>query len=297
MQYPCLKRLPRFEYLAPRTMEEAIGMLAKYGNDARLMAGGTDLVLNLKRRKETPKYVIGLKNIAGLDRINYSPGRGLRFGPLVKVHEIETSSVIQEKFRVLAQAAKTLGSVQVRNLATVVGNLCSALPSADMAPGLIVLGAELKLVGQAGGRSINVENFFVAPGKSALASDEIVAEVAVPEPPPGSRMAYLKYMQRSAMDLSIVGAAVLAVVEQGICKNARICLGTAGPVPARAEGAENILKDKNLNSEIIETAAAVASEECSPRSSMRASADYRREIVKVLVSRALSQIKDGANLR
>jgi carbon-monoxide dehydrogenase medium subunit len=295
MSYPYLKRLPPFEYLAPTTVEEAVEMLARYGDEARLLAGGTDLLLNMKRRRETPRYVIGLKNIRGLDFFDHDDKDGLGFGPLVTVHSIETSPIVGEKFPVLAQGAAALGSVQVRNLATVVGNLCSALPSADTAPGLIVLGAELA-IRAAGGmeRRILVEDFFRAPGESALAPGEIVAGVRVPNPPPGAGMAYLKHTARSAMDLSIVGAAALVVLEDGVCREARICLGTAGPVPMRAKAAEDVLQGKPFSEALIEEAAGVASHECRPRSSRRASAAYRREMVGVLTRRALQRAVEPA---
>jgi carbon-monoxide dehydrogenase medium subunit len=289
MTYPYLKRLPAFEYLAPATVGEALELLCRHQGEARLLAGGTDLLLNMKRRRETPRYVIGLKNVRSLDFFNYDEANGLSFGPLVTVHAIETSPLIKDKFPVLAQGAAALGSVQVRNLATVAGNLCSALPSADMAPGLIVLGASLKIVGAKGERRVAVEDFFKAPGEPALADDELVTEVHVPNPPAGSGMAYLKHMTRSAMDLSIVGVAALVALKSGVCREARICLGTAGPTPMRAVKAESVLKGKRFNDAIIDKAAEAASRECRPRSSLRASAEYRREMVRVLTRRALLQ--------
>ncbi len=289
MSYPYLKRLPAFEYLAPETVEEALELLSRYKGEARLLAGGTDLLLNMKRRRESPRYIVGLKNIHGLDYFNYDDSTGLSFGPLVTVHFIETSPLIKAKFPVLAQGAAALGSVQVRNLATVVGNLCSALPSADMAPGLVVLGASLKILGAKGERWVAVADFFQAPGASVLASDELVVEVRVPNPPAGSGMAYLKHTMRSAMDLSIVGVAALVSLEREVCREARICLGTAGPTPMRAARAEAALKGKRFNEALIEKAAGAASRECRPRSSLRASAEYRREMVRVLTRRALRQ--------
>jgi CO/xanthine dehydrogenase FAD-binding subunit len=289
MSYPYLKRLPAFEYLAPETVEEALELLSRHGGKARLLAGGTDLLLNMKRRQESPQYVIGLKNVHSLDFFSYDETAGLSFGPLVTVHFIETSPLIKDKFLILAQGAAALGSAQVRNLATVIGNLCGALPSADMAPGLIVLGATLKIVGPKGERRVPVEDFFKAPGESVLARDELVTEVRVPNPPAGSGMSYLKHTTRSAMDLSIVGVAVLVALDGGICREARICLGTAGPTPMRAAGAEETLKGKHLDEALVEEAAEAASRECQPRSSPRASAEYRREMVRVLTQRALRQ--------
>lgn len=289
MRYPYLKRLPAFEYLAPETVEEVLELLYRHGNQARLLAGGTDLLLNMKRRREAPRYIVSLKNVRGMDFLTYDEAAGLNFGPLVTVHSIEISALIKDKFPILAQGAAALGSVQVRNLATVAGNLCSALPSADMAPGLIVLGATLTIVGTKGERRAAVEDFFKSPGESVLARDELVVEVRVPNPPAGSGMAYLKHMTRSAMDLSIVGVAALVALKSGVCREARICLGTAGPTPMRAVKAESVLKGKRFNDAIIDKAAEEASRECRPRSSLRASAEYRREMVRVLTRRALLQ--------
>jgi CO/xanthine dehydrogenase FAD-binding subunit len=170
--------------------------------------------------------------------------------------------------------------------------LCSALPSADMAPGLIVLGATLKLSGLLVVRKVAVKDFFVSPGVSALKAGEMVAEIRVPAPPPGSRMVYLKHTLRSAMDLSIVGVAVLLALENGVCREIRIALGTSAPVPMRAMRAEETLKGNKVDLALTERAALAASQECSPRSSMRASAEYRREMVKVLTLRALQEAAD-----
>lgn len=292
MQYPYLKRLPSFEYLAPATLAEALELLNLHQGQARILAGGTDLILDMKRRKETPQYIIGLKNIPGLDLIDYDIDKGLRLGPLVKIHDMETSSLIKEKFPILAQAAATLGSVQVRNLATVVGNLCTALPSADMAPALIVLGASLRLLGPKGERTIPVESFFSSPGVTALESGEIVTEVQIADPPANTGMVYLKHMLRSAMDLAIASVAALVAFDNDICRESRICLGTMGPTPVRAQSAEGYLKGKRLDVKLIEAAADMVSKECNPRSSRRASAEYRREIARVLAMRALNQIND-----
>jgi CO/xanthine dehydrogenase FAD-binding subunit len=301
MTYPYLKRLPSFEYLAPKTIKEALDLLAQYGNQAKLLAGGTDLLMKMKKREAPFKYIIGLKSIPGLDFIAYDDKLGLRFGPLVTIHNIETyiqtTPLIAQKLPILAQAAASLGSVQVRNLATVVGNLCSALPSADMAPGLIVLGASLKLVGRRGERTVTVEEFFHAPGVSALASWEIVTEVQVPNPAPNSGMVYIKHSLRSAMDLSMVGVAALVTLDKNICRDARICLGTVNLTPMRARQCEDILKGQPLDANSIEKAALAASQECNPRTTMRSTAEYRREMVKVLTERALNQIKEKAGLR
>lgn len=289
-EYAYLKRLPPFEYLAPGSLAEAARLLGKHAGKAAVLAGGTDLLLHMKERKAAPDYLIGLKTIPDLDYLRCGQKGGLEIGPLTTVHSLEISPVVQEKYSILCQAASVLGSLQVRNLATVVGNLCSALPSADMAPALIVLGAKVRLKGARSQRTLAVEDFFVAPGQSALAPGELVSAVRVPAPPPGSGMVYLKQMLRSAMDLSVVGVAVFVTLNKGVCKTVRICLGTAGPTPLRASRAEGLLSGKPLDAARITEAAAAAAVEAQVRSSQRASEEYRRQVIETLTTRALTQI-------
>ncbi len=284
-----LRRLPPFEYLRPKTIQEACSLLSQYKEQARIITGGTDLLLKMRLREVVPQYVIGLKSIPDLDYIEHDEANGLRLGALATINAIETSPIVKHKFPVLSQAASAMASVQIRHLATVVGNLCSALPSADMAPGLIVLGANLKIASTRGERIIAVEDFFAAPGESALAPDELVVEVQVPNPPPHSGMVYIKHTLRAAMDLAIVGVAVLIALEKDTCTEAKICLGVAAPTPIRATKAEEVLKGKPFDANLVKEAAEAAAAESRPRSSRRASAEYRREMVMVLTQRALNQ--------
>jgi carbon-monoxide dehydrogenase medium subunit len=292
MKYPYVKRLPGFDYLAPKTVEEAISLLSRHNGEARPLAGGTDLVLKMKRREEVPRYLLGLKNIPGLDTIEYTDGQGLRFGPLVTIHAMETSRVVREKFPILSQAASTIGSAQIRNVGTVVGNLCNALPSADMIPGLIVLGARVTIAGTKSERDIPVEEFLTGPGQTVLAPDELVVEVQVSCPPPHSGGVYIKHAPREAMDLAIIGVAVLITLDEGMCSQARICLGNVGPTQIRAIKAEGICTGKPFNAELVRRASEMASEEARPRSSMRSSAEYRKEMVRTLTARALNQARE-----
>ncbi len=292
MKYPYVKRLPRFEYLAPKTVDEAIDLLSRRGREAKPIAGGTDILLRMKRREEVPRYVIGLKNIPGLDTVEYNDGQGLRFGPLVTIHAMEASRMVREKFPILSQAASTIGSAQIRNLGTVVGNLCNALPSADMIPSLIVLGARVKIAGKKAERDIPVEEFLTGPGQTVLAHDELVVEVQVPCPPPHSGGVYIKHAPREAMDLAIIGVAALITLDDGMCSQAKICLGNVGPTPVRAIKAEGILQGKPFSAELVRQASEIASQEARPRSSMRSSAEYRKEMVRTLTARALNRAKE-----
>jgi len=285
------RRLPRFEYLVPRTVEEALFLLSRYKGRAKVIAGGTDFIPKLKRREtKVPRYIIGLKWIPGLDYIRYDEVNGLTIGALSTIHAIETSPIIRDKFSVLFQAAKSIGSAQVRNRGTIAGNICNAVPSADAAPALLTLEVKLKLTSQTGSRIVNIEDFFTGPNKTVLTDEEILQEIQIPNLPPNSKGVYLKLTPRSTMDLAIVGVAVLVVSDGTSCKDIRIALGAVAPTPIRAKRAEAAVKGQKFSNELIRKAAEVASAESSPIDDHRASAEYRREMVKVLTKRALKQV-------
>ncbi len=284
------RRLPKFEYLAPGTLDEALRFLSLYKGEATVMAGGTDLVPKLKARKiKAPGYVIDLKNIPGLDYIQYNERNGLRFGALVTVRAIEKSPLIKEKYPVLFEAAGSLASIQVRNRGTVAGNICNAVPSADTAPALLVLEAGLKLASPRGARIVKIEDFFTGPNRTVLESDEILTEIQLPVLPPGSRGRYLKLSPRRSMDLAMVGVAVVGICGYGTIKDVRIGLGAVAPTPLRAKAAEDILKGQKAGPEVIARAAETAARAARPIDDHRASAEYRREMVRVLTRRALEE--------
>jgi CO/xanthine dehydrogenase FAD-binding subunit len=283
------RRLPKFNYLAPTTLDEALSLLSEYKGRAKAIAGGTDLVPKLKRREiRAPEYVIDLKGVPGLDEIKYDAG-GLSLGALVTIGMVETSAKIQQKFGILAQAAQSMASPQVRNRGTIAGNICNAVPSADSAPPLLTLGARLKLVSQKSERTVNIEDFFTGPNQTALGDDEILREIQVPDMPTNGKGVYLKLTPRRAMDLAIVGVAVVVIPQDGICQDIRIALGAVAPTPIRAEKAEAILKSHKLDDKLIEKAAQTAASQSNPIDDHRASAEYRRDMVEVLVKRAIKQ--------
>lgn len=283
------RRLPKFCYVAPNAIEEVLSLLSQYKDRVKVIAGGTDLVPKLKRREiKAPEYIIDLKGIPDLDSIRYSEGSGLRLGALVTIHAVETSPVIGEKFSVLFQAAQSMASAQVRNRGTIAGNICNAVPSADTAPALLVLDAELKLISLRGERLVKIEDFFIGPNKTVLTGEEILQEIRVPELL-GGKGVYLKLAPRRSMDLAVVGVAVAVVLENGVCREVRIALGAVNPIPMRARKAESIIKGQRMKAEVVERAAQIAAEECRPISDHRASAEYRIEMVRVLTKRAINQ--------
>jgi carbon-monoxide dehydrogenase medium subunit len=271
----------RFEYFEPRTLEEASRLLGRYAGSASVLAGGTDLLVEIKEHLRRAAQVINIKRIPGMRTLAFDPQAGLRIGALVTAREVETSPFIIEHYPSLMQACRELGSIQVRNRATIVGNICRASPSADTIPPLIADGAELRIFGAAE-RTVPLEDFFTGPGKTVLKAGEIVTEILVPAPAPSTGKVYIKHGRRKAMELATVGVAVTRSP-----KETRIVLGAVASTPIRARKAEDVFsKTKDPNQ-----AAEAAMGEARPISNVRASAEYRREMVRVLTRRALEAAK------
>ena len=285
------RRLPKFDYLVPKTMDEALSLLSRYKGRARVIAGGTDLVPKLRRREiKAPEYIIDLKGVPSLDYIKYDKGSGLRLGALATIHAVETSPVIRQRFAVLLQAAESMASPQVRNRGTIAGNICNGVPSADTAPALLTLEARLRLISPKGERAVNIGDFFTGPNQTVLADEEVLQEIQVSDLPPSAKGSYLKLTPRRAMDLAIVGVAVVVMAEGGVCRDIRIALGAVAPRPFRAREAEAIIRGKGFSDEVIERVARTAASEAKPIDDHRASAEYRREMVRVLTKRAIKQV-------
>ncbi len=283
------RRLPEFDYLKPKTIAEALSFLAQYQGKARLIAGGTDLIPQLKGRLvKLPQYIIDLKEIPNLDHISYDETKGLTIGALATIKAVIDSTVIRDKFSVLSQAAENMASPQVRNRGTIAGNICNAVPSADSAPALLVLEARLKLVGPKGERMVDIGGFFTGPNQTVL-DGEILVEIQIPTPPPNSKGVYLKLGPRKAMDLAVVGVAILVVPDNGKFQDVRIALESVAPTPIRAKKAEAVLEGQAFDDKLIGKAAQTAASEAKPIDDHRASAEYRRDMVEILVKRALKQ--------
>jgi len=289
-----IRRLPSFEYHAPASIQEALECLCECAGKAKVLAGGTDLLISMKKREQVPEHLINLKGIKGLNAIRYDEKQGLAIGGLATVGDIERSQIVKEKFTALWDAVNVMAAPQVRNLGTIGGNLCSAVPSADTAPPLITLGASVRLLGTNGERSVPVEFFFKGPGESVLKADEILVEVLVPNPPENSGGAYFKLMRRNAMDLALVGAAVFLRInkDKKVCQEARIALGAVAPTPMRAPKAEQVLLGRAVNEETAKEAGNTARLEAKPISDIRASEAYRRDMVGVLTKRAIMAALD-----
>jgi carbon-monoxide dehydrogenase medium subunit len=284
------EKMKTFDYFSPSTVEEASQLLMRYGEEAKLMAGGTDVIVGMKNEEIHPKVVIDLKRIPGLNHVTYD-GKHFKIGALVTVHEIEISPLVRKELGILAEAATVLGSVQIRDKGTIGGNLCHASPSADLAPPLIALNAEVKIKGKKGERIEKLEIFFKGPGMSVLNSDEILTEIQIPTPPPNTGGVYLKFSPRKAMDLAVVGVATMITLNpsNSVCTQAKIILGAVAPTPLRARQAEKILEGKKIEKALVHEASNLAAEESKPISDIRGSGWYRKEIIKVLVERGITQ--------
>ena len=279
-------------YLKPENLEKALNYLDEH-KDATLWAGGTDLVVKLKHKKVWVSKIIDFKSLEELNFIEDADQ--VRIGALTTIHDIEVSPVIKREFPLLAEAAHVLGSWQVRTLATVGGNLVTAAPSAETATPILILGGTMIAQSKNGDRIIPAKNFFKGPGKTALIPGEILKEIRLPRLPLGSQSIYLKESLRRSMDIALVSVACVLKLDGDRCQEVRLGLGAVAPVPMRAIRGEESLTEQIMSAEIIEKAAKIAADECQPIDDIRATASYRRELVQVLVKRALTSLwKAGA---
>ena len=276
----------RFELVLPRDIDEALRVLSERGSEAKLLAGGTDLLPQLKNGMLKPAWVIDL---SGVERVRAlrAETNGLRIGAAVTARTLERDAAAQKTYTSLAESGALVGSVQVRNLATLGGNLCNAAPSADMAPPLLALDAEAVIAGPKGERRLPFTDFFTGVRSTVLGVDEILLEIFVPAPKARSGGHYLRHTPRRELDIAVVGVASQLTLSNGTCAKARIALAAVAPVPLRARAAEQALEGKPVTPETIERAAELAVEAAKPISDQRGSADYRRHLVRVLTRRTL----------
>ena len=274
-----------FDYFEPRTVDEAISLLVRYGEAAEIIAGGTDLLIRMQMGTRRPRYLINLIAIPGLD---YIDGRDeIRIGATTTLRAMATSPELSKKCPPIVDVAQQFASITIANMGTLGGNLCNASPAADTAAPLIVLSARVKITGPDGTRAVPVEDLFIGPGKTVMKPDEILTEVQIPVSPADAKWAYIKYGIRSVSDLAIISVAALVNIENGIFTDARIALGAVAPTPMRARKVEEALKGKEASEENIDKAAELVKQECCPISDVRASAEYRTQMSYVLTKRAL----------
>jgi len=319
----------KFEYFEPETIEEAISLLVKYKGQARLFAGGTDLLPLMKQEVVSPQYLINIKKNPGLDYINPDNGKGLKVGALTTLHAIETSPVIREKCGILAQAASKVASLQIRNIGSIAGNICQGyrcwyynqshdwrkfwapcykrggdicyadkgakrcqnmVLRSDTAPALIALGAKVKLVGEDGERVIPIKDFFEKTG-NRLRGDEILTEIQIPDQPPHACGVYLRWSPRRALDYPVVGTAVIMEMdtENSLCRNIKIIFSSVAPVPFEVDEAEDFLRGKKIDSDIIDMAAQIVRDSVATKAIKFGdhSADYKTTMAGILIKQSI----------
>ena len=282
--------LPKFQYHEPRTLIEACQIMAEFKDRSRPLAGGTDLLVNMKKGILSPESVVSLSRIQELASIE-SSGTMLRIGACHTIAELAASDVLCEKFRALSTGAGSLGSPLIRNLATAGGNLVSARPAADLPPSLMAYGASVILRRAAGERMLPLHDFFLGPGQTVMETDEILSEILVPDPPPGSGAAYIKLGNRKSLEISVVNVASFISLDDRAetIRKSRILLGAVAPIPLRAVSAEQLLTGEKPGDLLFRRAAEAAASECKPIDDFRGSARYRRAMVEVLVERTLKK--------
>jgi carbon-monoxide dehydrogenase medium subunit len=284
----------RFDLVLPASVDECLRMLAERGPEAKLVAGGTDLLPQLKNGQLKPACVVDLSGVERLRSLEPANGGGLRIGAAVTARTLERDPGVRARYPALAEGGALVGSVQIRNLATVGGNLCNAAPSADMAPPLLALDAEAVIAGPRGTRRTPLAAFFTGVRRTVLAPDELLIELVVPAPGPRSGGHYLRHTPRRELDIAVVGVASQLTLADGVCARARIALAAVAPTPVRATAAEQALEGQPVTAERLERAASLAAEAARPISDQRGSADFRRHLVRVLTRRTLTRALERA---
>ena len=295
----------RFEYHQPTLLNETIALLVQRGEEAALLAGGTALLIDMKRGARRPRHVISLWQVPGLAGVQVkgslrtpalATSAGASVGALTTISDLAEAIASRPSLKGLLEAAWMIGGRQVQNMATVGGNICKASPGADMVPPLLCLDARLRLVGPEGERMTPLDGFLIGPDQMALQPAEVLTEIYVPPTAPRTGTAFLKVMRRHAMDCSIVAVATrISLAEDGqTCVEARIGVGAAAPNPFRAKRAESLLIGKRIEPDLVRAAAHQSREESQPISDVRASADYRRMLVETLIERAVLKAAERA---
>ena len=322
-------RLKKFEYFEPKSVEEAVSLLAKYKGKAKLLAGGTDLLVLMKQRLLIPQYIINIKKISDLNHINLNDGKGLKIGALTTLSSIETSTVVRKKFNILAQAASKVASRQIRNIGSIGGNICQdprcwyynqshdwhrawtpcytlggkvccgdeevkgcqrKVLLSDIAPALFALGAKIKIVRENGERIVPIKDFYKKVG-NVLKSDELLTEIQIPAQLPNSIGIYSKYSPRKAIDYPMAAVAVMKKIDSGVCTDIKIISSAVTTVPFEVSEAEDLLRGNKIDSGIIEQVVQTVRDKVARHAISFGdhSADFKTEITGVLVKRALEE--------
>ena len=289
-----MKRTEPFEFYQPATLAEASRLVKENGAGGRFLAGGTDLVIAMKEKGLLPRYVVDLKRLPGLSGIREEADGSIAIGALTTMYAVETSPLIRRKYPFLSQSAAEVGSIQIRNRATIGGNMANATPSADTAPALVALNATARISGLNGSRTVALEDFFKGPGQTVMSTEEILTEISIPRTAPELVGDYIKFSPRDMMDLAYVGVAVaFNLGSDRRCERVRIVLGAVAPTPLRARDAESLLEGQSLTEALAAQVGDAAARESRPISDVRSSAEYRRAMVAVMTKRAVLNAAAG----
>ncbi len=279
-----------FEYHSPNSLDEALGLLGGLSGRVTVLAGGTDLLVKAKQRSVELSAIVSIKRIPSLARIE-EHSDGLYIGAAVRMVQLERSEAVRQSFSLLAEAASAVGSIQIRHMATIGGNLCNASPAADGSVGLLALDSTVHMASSRGTRSVPLSEFFLGPGKTVLAPEELLTCVSVPYLPPHTGTAFAR-ISRTGMDLAKVNVATALTLEGGKVFSVRVALGAVAPTVMRAVAAERVLVGEVPSDELLRKAADEASKEVRPITDVRSTAEYRRSLVSILVRRTLVKARE-----
>ena len=282
--------MKKFDYYQPQSLKEAYSLMEKSKGNGRYVAGGTDIIIRIKQKAVQPEALISLKGIDALTGIRCNGG--LSLGSMTPFRDIEKDVTIARDYPALAQAVRVLANPQIRNVATIGGNLANSAPSADSAPPLVVMEAGLTLEGPGGKRDIPIEEFFTGPGENIMDPVEVLTEIKIPEKASNTGMAFLK-AGRVAQDIAIINACALLVMDNGKCRKCRLAVGAVAPVPLRLREVEKIIEGEEVVPDLLDRVGRMVEQEVSPITDVRSTEEYRRTMSGVLIRRAIQQALEG----
>lgn len=277
-----------FDYASPHSVREAVDLLAEAGDNGRILAGGTDLLVQMRAGRFAPSLVVDVKNIPELNELTYDPEVGLTIGAAVPCYKVYNNHAVSHAYPGLIDTASLIGGTQIQGRATLGGNLCNAAPSGDSIPAMIALQGVARVVGPNGSRDVAVEDFCTGPGQNVLQNGEVLVSLHFPAPVQNSGARYLRFIPRNEMDIAVAGVGVSVVLSNGNIQSARLSLASVAPTPLFVKEAGEAIAGKPANEETVEIAAQIARDAARPITDMRGTADYRRHLCAVLTRRALN---------
>jgi len=286
--------LPKFEYFAPQTLQETFDLLEEHGEGAKLLAGGTDLIVTMRARELLPRCVVDIKGVKELHELTYDEQHGLKVGAAVTLNKLIRYDGASKNYPVLIEAIGTVGDYEIRERATLAGNICNASPAADSAPALLILDATVNIAGRKGERNVPIREFFAGVKKTTLANNELVTSISVPTPPKGSVGGYLKARRTIGEDLCVVGVGGLAVPKGNAAKKLRLAYSSVAPTPVRAFEAEKIFENHKPVDELLDQALPILGKTVSPISDVRGGKEYRMNLVEVLTRRLVRRLWEAS---